>query len=225
MKKTLLLGLFITAVGFSGLGAEDFGTLTFTNKSGKVYTNALVTSVSQDRVIWRDGASGGSVRLTDLPAAVQKRFGYDSAKAANVESQRADNAALRREAFAKAKDEALRTAELKKKTDEVEAARRLIAGSILQVLDDGILVRHGTMGNEIIRQAQQRAGGRSYGSLNTELVMITEVDTSNLVDGANARAWVYPLGTYSYTSVGGGMKTIKKYTMNKETALRAVQAP
>lgn len=60
-------------------------TITFTDKSGTVISNAEVVHINDGvSLIWRKnhGATGGLVRLEDLPDELQVRFGYDPAKTA-----------------------------------------------------------------------------------------------------------------------------------------------
>ncbi len=57
-------------------------TITFTNKSGLVVSNAEVVRVIDGvNLIWRSGpTSGGMVKLADLPEDLRDKFGYDAAK-------------------------------------------------------------------------------------------------------------------------------------------------
>jgi hypothetical protein len=60
-------------------------TITFTNKSGMLITDAEVVRTNDGvSLVWEKdgGASGGVVRLEDLPPALRDRFGYDPAKTA-----------------------------------------------------------------------------------------------------------------------------------------------
>ncbi len=52
--------------------------ITFSTASGQVVSNAQVVRVNEGvSLVWRDGASGGTVRLADLPEELRLRFGYD----------------------------------------------------------------------------------------------------------------------------------------------------
>jgi hypothetical protein len=70
--------------------ASNNTTITFTNSSGMVVSNAAVVRVIDGvSLIWRNGpSSGGMVRLADLPETLRIRFGYDP-----VKTQAADNLA------------------------------------------------------------------------------------------------------------------------------------
>ncbi len=59
--------------------------ITFTNKSGLLISDAEVVRTNDGvSLVWEKngGASGGVVRLEDLPEDLQARFGYDPAKTA-----------------------------------------------------------------------------------------------------------------------------------------------
>src|ERR1017187_3008691 len=60
------------------LAQTDYGTITFTNKSGDVISNAVVTKVEASKLIYRysAGVGGGVVPLADLPEGLRARFGY-----------------------------------------------------------------------------------------------------------------------------------------------------
>ena len=76
MMKTFVLAFLAAYV--SVLAQTDYGTITFTNKSGDVISNAVVTKVDASKLIYRYsvGVGGGVVRLADLPGGLQARFGY-----------------------------------------------------------------------------------------------------------------------------------------------------
>jgi hypothetical protein len=78
----------------------DPATITFVTKSGSIISNAQVKPyVEGVSLIWHsEGASGGIVKLADLPEELRARFGYDPAKAAAVEAS--DEAKRAREAQA-----------------------------------------------------------------------------------------------------------------------------
>jgi hypothetical protein len=52
------------------------------------------------------------------------------------------------------------------------------------------------------------------------IVLLTDdADVSSVVDGEVAVAVAYPAGTYVYTAVSGGQKTVRKYTASLRKAL------
>ena len=57
-------------------------TITIVTSSGQTLSNAVVVRVIDGAyLIWRQGASGGKLKLATLPESLRKRFGYDPAKA------------------------------------------------------------------------------------------------------------------------------------------------
>lgn len=63
--------------------SSNSGTISFTSPSGEVVNNAeVVRVVNNAYIVWRQGASGGMVKLADLPEELRSRFGYDASKAA-----------------------------------------------------------------------------------------------------------------------------------------------
>jgi len=61
-------------------------TISFTTPDGQVVTDAEVVGVTEGvSVIWRKGASGGVIKLANLPEDLRRRFGYDQAKTAYAE--------------------------------------------------------------------------------------------------------------------------------------------
>jgi hypothetical protein len=74
------------SAGASALTPSTSGpTITFTNKSGELISDAEVVRTNDGvSLVWEKdgGASGGTVRLEDLPEDLQQRFGYDPVKTA-----------------------------------------------------------------------------------------------------------------------------------------------
>jgi hypothetical protein len=217
--QTLCMVVAAGLLAGSSSGA-DFGTITFTNQAGRVITNAVVVKHEGYRLLWRQGASGGSVRLADLPEELQRRFAFNPERAALMEAKKEELETLRRVDNALAQEEAEIRARLKKAAAQLEASRRRINGKVIQVLDNAVLVRDGTVATETLRDIKRAYGDYSYTEPKEELVMITGVKTAELADGAVVKAHAYPLGTYRYTAVSGGIKTVKKYTLDRDAAYR-----
>ena len=71
-------------------------TITLTSPSGEVVRDAEVVRVDDNaHLIWRRGASGGMVRLADLPADLRNRFGYMLPKPLVVMPSKNSESALR----------------------------------------------------------------------------------------------------------------------------------
>ena len=140
--KTLTL-LFLVACA-SAFAQTNFGTITFTNKDGIIISNAEVVRVEVNKLIWRLGAGGGSIKLTDLPNDVRARFGYDAARASQqdvVEREKRERLA-KQDAAAAAKMRAVQAeqAAFKKRADEFFSSQEMIQGEVTQRHEKGITV-------------------------------------------------------------------------------------
>ncbi|MCX6927782.1 MAG: hypothetical protein NT154_31920 [Verrucomicrobia bacterium] len=71
------LALVILTAGVPVLAQTNYGTITFTNKSGDVISNAVVTKVEAGKLTLRYTAEfgGGVVAVADLPEGLRARFG------------------------------------------------------------------------------------------------------------------------------------------------------
>jgi hypothetical protein len=68
--------------------------ITFTTKSGELIKDATVVSVWDGvSLIWTKGASGGVVRLEDLPEDLRRQFGYDPEKTKAADTSAAEKKA------------------------------------------------------------------------------------------------------------------------------------
>jgi hypothetical protein len=79
-------------------------TITVTTKSGLVLSNAQVVRVNDGvDLLWRDGVSGGVLKLADLPDSLRYKFGYDPDKTAlaeEIEKARKQREGQQAQAFA-----------------------------------------------------------------------------------------------------------------------------
>ena len=109
-------------VGSGLLRAEDW-----TTTDGTHYQNVVVLKVEADAVTILDRDGGGLVPLSKLPPDLQKRLGYDPAKAALAAAKRA---ATDQQNEQKLKKEAEVVADERKKEEaEVKAARAKAAAN------------------------------------------------------------------------------------------------
>jgi len=81
--------------------------VTVTDSLGNEIVDAVVVRSDGAYLIWRKGASGGRVKLADLPQASQRKFGFEASKA----QQAYDSEARRQAALTAASDSQRRAAE------------------------------------------------------------------------------------------------------------------
>ena len=81
----VIVGLVFVISG-TAFAQTNLGTITFTNNSGIVITNAEVVKVQANGLIYRIPEGGGTVKFSDLPQDVRARFGYDAEKAAAADA-------------------------------------------------------------------------------------------------------------------------------------------
>ena len=108
VMKTLALAFL--AARAPVLAQTNYGTITFTNKSGGVISNAVVVKVDAGKLSYRYsvGVGGGVVRLADLPEGLQARFGSIPDRADNAAALKrpAPQAAAARKKFEETKAKA-----------------------------------------------------------------------------------------------------------------------
>lgn len=71
--------------------AAQTATVTFTNRQGTVYENVHVVKISEAGLIftYTTGAGGGTLKLSELPDDVLRKFGYDPAQASSHDRETA----------------------------------------------------------------------------------------------------------------------------------------
>lgn len=98
----LTLGLFLLSLTAIRADEEKFSRL----QAGKVvYTNVVVTSKTANEIFIIHSGGVANLKLKDLSPELQKHFGYDPAKAAELEKQQAEARLKYGEALAKAAEE------------------------------------------------------------------------------------------------------------------------
>jgi TPR repeat protein len=150
---------------------------------------------------YRLGASQGYAEASEACARIEAQLHGDGAQSATNDKTIDPNA----EYNAWAADQ-VRLGQLawqnRQERDAVAKSAETIGGEVFQITDGGMLVRYGHV---------------NYDSL---LCFVEDYNTPQMVDGA--LVWqlkVYPIGTYTYTAVSGGSKTVKRYTVSLDKAV------
>jgi hypothetical protein len=223
MKFSMLL-LLASCVAVSAQ-TNDF--ITFTNKSGVVISNAEVVKVEPNRLIYLfpAGGGGGSVKLADLTPELQNKFGYDAVAAAKLDE------AEKEKRLADIKKSAAINAALEKYNrlkNQLWQGRKLIDGKVLQKIDAGLLVDSGEKGKFLEERISSEPGvgpalwheGNTPGSEAQGLVLLQDYPDPNMADDGHVDIVAYPLGLFSYETVGKSEKTVRKFSCNLDTAIR-----
>lgn len=212
------LSLLLASFPLLAAPTNEWGTLTFTNNSGMVVTNALVTSVHPDRVVFRTERGGGTARLADLPQELQTRFGYDPGLAKSLEAARkAESEAYKVKAAAQAaiiqKQVAEQNARFKQDQEKVA-----IYGRVIQKHQDGLRISPlpitrrvpaGVSGS-IVEDVDTGAEGRTL--IRSESFLVSHPNFRNIADGDLVDIAVWPDGTHEYNTVGGSSRSLRRYT-------------
>ena len=200
-------------------------TISFTNKTGTVISNAEIIKVEPSKIIYRTGPSVfDSVKFVDLPDEVQKRFGYNPEKSAageqSEERQRAASMERQRKIIAQSKIEQ----QARERRAKVEKAKVLVWARVIQRLDDELLVDASRSGYKELTEFKNFAGKNAdeFWKLAraTGTILLTDYPrVKNVVDGDDFLTVAYAAGTYEYTTVNNSKKTIRKYTCDPDKAI------
>ena len=198
--------------------------ISFTNTSGEFVKRAEVTKILPNKIYYRTEAGGGSIRLDALPSNLQEKLGYDAA-----ELRSADLA----EKAKRLDEQRLAAANLKARQLEglkaiFASKSRTVSGKIIQKIPEGLLVESGQseidqvghtdvefdrMGNMSTSTTATLQEGDTARSLCLGLVLLEDHPRyDQLVDDNVVVILAYPDGQFSYKSVGGGQKTVRKFT-------------
>jgi hypothetical protein len=221
IPRVVLLAAILT-LGMRPTSAEDI-TLT----DGTVYKGATILhhDAATATILYDDG--GAAVPIAKLSADLQKRLDYDPAAA---QKQLASDAA------AVAQEQALTS-----RTQALDSAVLKVWGTILHVRPDGVVAQITTVDKcaprqEIVATTPiNTLPGRQPDVVQTTVVgfrrakidlgqVFIETGTAGLVDQQHWRAFVWPVGTYTYADDDGHHHTIRAYTVSPDRAYAALAA-
>jgi hypothetical protein len=209
--------------------------ITFTNKTGEVFTNAPVMSFTATTVYYETPSGGGGVKLSDLPPALQKLFNYDPAKAAAERAAKAERTralAVRQAAEREAISQASAAKAWREKVGKTKVA---IYGKIIQRLDIGLLVDGGSEERGVTYSSWSTKASTGYGT--SQHIAFSRPDgtpgawgiclligPARGIDGEMVNTNAYPDGTYTYKTITGAQKTIRRYNMDP-AAVQTIASP
>lgn len=184
-------------------------TYPLINIGGKCYTNATVSKLNcaMAMVTWDD--SGVQVAITNLPLELQRRYGYDAIAAQWHFLLDDSRNMLTQQLLDKQKTaaaEALsRTRANQANYDAVVSTKVCLWGRIIQKMSDGTML--------VDAGSESRYGYRgsdgSPGAYGTCLL----IGYSNGVDGELLNVIAYPDGEWTYTTVTGASKTVRRFQL------------
>jgi len=224
--------VFLLALALPALAQTNLGTITFTNKSGTVVSNAVVTKSDGVKLTYRLEGGGGTVRLADLPGELQTRFGYSMEATINADTVNRirENAFRRQQATAAAAAGEEMRKQLRRK--KVEASLVVILARVIQRLGDTLLVDCSGQGGgrgwagyghtpeyDKLVAAKGVEKLRAYETERGTILLIDFPGVANVADEDGFMIVAYPCGTYEYTAVSGGKKTVRKYTCSLDRAV------
>ncbi len=204
--KIAVVALFATAWSTYA----ETNTITFTNRNG-VVSNAEPIRVEHSKLLYKlSNGSGGTIGLSELPVELQKRFGYEPAKAHEDELEEAQRKARQAE-----------IARIQILEKQVENRRELIYAHVVEVLENQKLLveasEKGTGWYDItpeFREIQAKVGKdvsrvpRASGTI----MLIDYPRFENVADDDNFVTVGYFIGTYEYTTDLGRKKRVREYT-------------
>lgn len=232
--KTLLI-LMLAMIAGGAHAQTNYGFITFTNKTGNLIERAEVYKVDSARVYYwfTTGSGGGSVLLSDLPEVEQKRFNYQPTDAAVVLAIEATNK-QRDENQARATAQRLQSeAALAAKKREVAKTLAILHCRVVQRIEDYLLVDCSGEGGgrnwvgyastpeytEFMKGKDYWPTQKKYGSEKGLVLLVDYPRVSKVADDDGFITIAYPVGTYEYTAVSGGKKTVRKYSCDINAAL------
>lgn len=236
MMKTVAV-IILATVGHACWAQTN--TITFTNRNG-VVSNAEPIRVEHSKLIYRTAAGGGMVRLSELPAELQARFGYDPATAAKDEMLEKERKKREVEQMRARATEEAATALLKRTKNQVAGGSVIVWGKVIQRLGDKLLVNADSQFEDGVSEMTKAVTAKMFHAHAKELglpeewqngipqkwdlarhIVLVEnypkVDST--VDGERIVSVAYPIGLYEYTTVKGSRSTVRKYTCSLDLAI------
>lgn len=196
--------------------------------SGQVYSNVIVKRAEPDALVVMGAKGIFRIPFVELPTDVQNHFGYDKNAAekyaAAVSRQRA--AALRERHASTAQAEI--APQIRQLEKAIEQKRITVVGKVLSVNAQGVLLTDS--GKVQVYQKVDTSdkvkridGPRTQTATklkdvtNGEPIFICGIE-EQLTDGEVWAGAAYPAGVYQYPSVGGALKTVKRFATSAQLA-------
>ena len=190
----ILLAIFLHAAR-----AEETNLVTFTNRTGEVFTNVRISGANASSLfVWTTNGAGRMVPLATAPEFLQRQYKYEPSAAFAFDQRTKDfkeTSTANYAAEVKRLQDRAATAALRRKT------KFWIEGKVLQRTAAGLLITP--------KPTIYVPAGEGY----RVLCLLTDYRNESLVaDGDSIRVEAWPTGQYNYTAVSGGSKTVRKFS-------------
>ncbi len=162
------------------------------------------------------------VFFSEMPAEDQARHGYDPQAAAQHQQRKAESAKRADETARRVAEERRQALEQDARLQEVEKITFLLGGRISQITDEGALIYDAvsitTSRVEVVEDGYRTMNSNRKFSNERRVKYLTNDEPVfvygagyGYIDGQRWEGPVYPAGTYSYETVMGATKTVKKF--------------
>ena len=217
--KTRLFPVVLSLVALQLAIADDFKTI-----NGQEYKHATVSRVEPDGIVIT--FSGGIVKIpfTDLSPEIQKKYGYDPQAAADFQEQTYQADVIRARQLAEAREKRRQELEAQSRSqpqpapvapaaerqsvaaslhgsvlDARPVAKSLIYGTVLQVVNEGLLVR--------VRETTDFGTER----IPNGAIVLLLGNFPEFYDDDKIQATGIPIGRHEYTTVLGSKSTTRAF--------------
>ncbi len=203
--------------------------ITFTNHYGDVTSHAEIIKVTVNKLTYRTPNGGGTIKISELPGDLQKKFYFNPTNAADMDeleslTKQQDELKNQVITFAQSKYNRL-------KAQLVQGSRR-VDGKVLQKISEGLLVQSGELSRKMQEYHEDVYGsrpgiiieGNRPGAEALNLVLLQDYPDPNMADEGHVDVIAYPVGLFSYDSVGKSQKTVRKFSCDIDAAIRKLAA-
>ena len=196
--------------------------VTFTNLQGRIYQDVRLTRADLVGIIYREGAGGGRVCYTNLPAAFLESLGISSnwIAAAEVRADRrgAANAAYEQ----RVQQDAVKQWAEKAQAKKLASLEVNVYGKVIQITGDGALIDVGPRDKVTLvllsDYPKQLIDGEAVQVVSFQFDPRYDRDRpGSRLESSGLKA--YDIGVYEYTDVRGAGRTISHYTCSRAKAV------
>jgi len=218
--------------------AQTNTVISFTNAAGKLIANAEVVRVFPNKLFYLAASGGGTIRLGDLPPALQRKFGYNPTNAATADTKDEVEEQAHLQAMYDHQLLASQLFQIEMFRHRVFKTCRIVWGGVVKKLPGGLLVDSGeemvapavasepefeAHGNSTTTHKTEADEAREPGALCKGQVFLADYPGyDSAVVGDYVQILAYRMGDYDYQAAPGGQKTVRKFTAGFDKAFAAL---